>query len=252
MNNALRIGNFTSSEIVALMSNDRSGKAPGAPFHTYINECNMERRLGRPVDKDETTSKEMSWGQLVERRAMALLGDEYQACSQITIVHPQIDCWAGSPDTRIPSLKLIGEIKCPFTLKSFCTLVDAFEKGGIDEVRERHKQGDKYYYQIVSNACLTGSTVGELIVYVPYLEELQIIREMAMSYDGGDQHRYKWIAFALDEELPHLIKGGYYKNLYKFRFDIPFIDKQALHARVELASKYLVAYNLSPVHENAF
>jgi hypothetical protein len=91
-----RIGNFTSSEIVALMSNGK-GSMFGAPAKTYIEECNMERRLGRSITT-EINARAISWGKLVERRAFDLLGIEYTLNSDETLTHPEIEFWAGSPD----------------------------------------------------------------------------------------------------------------------------------------------------------
>lgn len=237
MNNELRNGNFTSSEIVALTKFDTKGINPGKPFFTYIEECNMERRLCRSVS-EETNARPIAWGKLNESRVFELLGTEYSLISQETIVHPRIDYWAGSPDAlkyinRLP--ETVCDIKCPKTLKSFCQLVDGWKKDGIDGIREGHKEGEKYYWQLVSNAVLTGCSHAELIVYVPYLSELDSIRK---SVDGNG--KYYWIWGSTDEELPYLIEGGYYKNLNVFRFEVPFLDKQFLEKRVLEAGEHLI------------
>lgn len=235
-----RIGNFTSSEIVALTTRDRSGKGFGKPALTYIEECNMERRLGRPIERD-TTARALSWGKLNERRVHALLGLDYRLCSTETIRHPEIDYWCGSPDfERFASVKYVCDAKCPQTLKSFCTLIDGWKTDGITGIRTFHRDGEKYYWQIVSNAILTGSDHGELIVYCPYLDEIDAIRDMAANYDGPDQHQFKWIAFAQDDELPYLLRGGYYKNLNVFQFPIPQPDKDFLKECVLKAGEKLV------------
>lgn len=239
-NKELRYGNFTSSEIAALMKEGKNKGSFGVPAYTYIQETNMERKLGRMLG-EEFTSRETSWGDLMELRVFSLLEKEYSVSSKKTIQHPTIDCWTGTPDSiKSGEKNTICDIKGPYTLKSFCLLIDLFEKGGISAVRETHRQGDKYYYQLVSNACLTGCSKAELIVYMPYQSELQAIRELATSYDGPDQYRFKWIAFAADDELPYLIDGGEYKNLNKLSFEIPFMDKQALHERVVEASRMLI------------
>jgi len=237
MNNELRNGNCTSSEIFALTAMDRSGKNPGKPFYTYIEECNMERRLCRSVS-EETNARPITWGHLNEPRVFELLGTEYSLISQETIVHPEIDYWAGSPD----ALKYIDgkaetvcDIKCPKTLKSFCQLVDGWAKDGIDGIREGHKDGEKYYWQLVSNAILTGCSTAELIVYCPYKHELDAIRKMT---DGNS--KYYWIWGSGDEELPYLIEGGYYKNLNVFSFGIPQRDKDFRKQRVLEAGELLV------------
>jgi hypothetical protein len=248
MNNALRNGNFTSSEIVALMCNDRTGKKPGASYHTYIAECNMERRLGRSLT-DESNARALSWGKLLEHRVHALLGTDYSFCSSKTLLHPTISYWAGSPDFQHyfeeSIYDAVCDSKCPLTLKSFCQLVQPLYDGHSGAqamliVRETHKDGDKFYYQLVSNGIITDVKYGELIVYMPYKSELDDIRQMAMNHDGPDQHRFKWIAYAQDDELPFLPDGGYYKNLNVIRFPIPTADKEALTERVIMAGAELI------------
>src|SRR6185437_4228886 len=156
INNTPRIGNFTSSEIGALMSKDRSGKGFGAPALTYIKETNMERRLGRSLT-DEINARPLIWGKLLEGHVFSLLGLEYTLSSTETISHPSISFWSGSPDGgNYQPARTVVDIKCPITLKSFCQLVDAYREGGIEKVRDDHKDGEKYYWQLVSNAILTG------------------------------------------------------------------------------------------------
>lgn len=266
MNNALRIGNFTSSEIAALMVmgkremteeelKNRPKKGAGSKTTqvidinslgdaalTYIEECNMERRLGRSLT-DECNARPLAWGKLVERRVHNLLGLDYKLCSQETIQHPTISCWAGSPDfiRYYNEGDAVGDAKCPITLKSFCQLVDAWNKGGIKQVRKDHKDGEKYYWQLVSNACILGVPYGELIVYAPYKNELEEIKKLA----EGDS-RYYWIWSASDDELPYLHEGGHYKNLNVMGFLIPEEDKKLLTERVQLASKHLINTNNKP------
>lgn len=231
-----RVGNFTSSEIVALTTTGKDGKSFGAPAKTYIAECNMERRLGRSIT-DEVKARATSWGSLLEQRVNGILGLEYRLCSAETIGHPHFPFWKGSPDAeKFDEGKTVIDIKCPLTLKSFCTLVDCKT---IDEVRENHKEGEKYYFQLVSNAILTGAKYAELIVYVPYQDELEEIRELARNSDEGIQSKFAWVNFASDDELPFLIRGGYYKNLNIIRFEVPQADKNLLTERVALAGKQL-------------
>jgi len=239
INNQPRIGAFTSSEIVALTTKDKSGKGFGKPALTYIEECNMERRLGRSLT-DEVNARPLTWGKLIEGRVFDLLGLEYTLTSTDTIVHPTIPYWAGSPDGGKYQPKTVIDIKCPITLKSFCQLVDAGAKGGIEQIREDHKDGDKYYWQLVCNAILTGSDRAELIVYMPYRSELADIRHLAASVDATQMGKHYWIAMAMDDELPFLLDGGYYKNLNVFGFDIPEADKRFLTECVLRAGEMLI------------
>lgn len=239
MNQQQRTGRFTSSTISALLSTAKDGISFGKPALTYINEKRMERRLGRSLST-ETFSSATSWGQLLEKYCFALsglLGIEYQLQSQETLLHPIYgDFWAGSPDcTKHGETEDICDIKCPYTLKSFCTFADC---NGIHEVREKHPDGEDYYWQIVSNCCITGATYGELIVYCPYYSELLDIQRLALNMN---EKRFNWIANADIDTLPYIPNGGHYKNLYIFRFEVPQADKDLLTAKVVEASKLLLA-----------
>ena len=230
----MRTGNFTSSEIVALMTNGKKEGELSAPAWNYIKECNMERRLGRPLE-NEANARATSWGSLVEKHVFHILPLEYSSISHATIVHADFPFWAGTPDSICyEDEKTVADIKSPFTLKSFCQLVDSWELGGIAGIRAYHKDGEKFYWQLVSNAVLTGCTHGELIIFCPYKSELVQIRELALMDD------LNWILYADENELPWLYDGGYYKNLYNFRFPIPVEDKIRLTNRVQEAGQHLV------------
>jgi len=237
---AIRNGNFTSSEIFRLM---KSGKAKGSwsvDAYTYIEECNRERRLGRSIEV-VTDARPLSWGKCVEKRAFDVLGLEYTLCSDVTIQHPTIPFWLGSPDATDPIA--VSDLKCPLTLTSFCQMVDPYyedhklvhEGLTIEAVRENHKDGDKFFWQIVSNGILTGRKKGKLIVYVPYYEELEEIKSIA---DGNPD--YYWIWSADESKLPYLIKGAHYKNINVIKFDILQRDVDALTTRVLEAGEYLI------------
>ena len=101
-----RSGNFTSSEIFALLStgtremtdqelaehklnNPGSRKKtieswPGKAAITYINQCNMERRLGRSLD-GELDAKPTNWGKFVEPLLFQLLDGDYTYNSSDTL-----------------------------------------------------------------------------------------------------------------------------------------------------------------------
>lgn len=229
--NSVRIGNFTSSRIWALMSKNRKGDDFGAPALTYIKSKKWEKRLGRTLDI-ESGSKACAWGTLLEKRAFDLMPSFDSALqSQETLAHPTIAGWYGSPDYI--DKDLVGDIKCPWTLNAFCELVDSIETGS-PALAENHKE---YYWQLVSNAIITGKKYAELTVYCPFQDELETIREMARSQDE-DQQRYAFINFALDEDLPYLVNGCGYKNMYQIRFEIPGADKEALTSAVQRAITY--------------
>ena len=236
INNSNRIGRFTSSEIVALLSEPTAaakkiGEVCGAPAKTYISETNMERRLGRSLNS-EISSRPTSWGKLLEDYVFPLLGQDYRAMGMITMNHPTIDFWSGSPDAiKNDDGKTVVDIKCPYTLKSFCTLADCKT---IEDVRENHKEGEKYYWQLVSNAIITGSKYAELIVFCPYESELMSIRQMC---EGNT--KYYWLMGSDNDELPFINDGGYYKNVNVIRFEVPQSDKDLLTNRVLAAGSLL-------------
>ena len=239
IDNQIRFGRFTSSQIGNLMTKDRSGKGFGAPALTYIKSRAMERRLHRRISND-MSSRETSWGHLCELYLFDQLGLDYNLVSQETIVHPTIPTWAGSPDgKRFIAEPTVFDAKCPFTLLSFCTFVDSWNEGGIDAIRAEHKSGDMYYWQLVSNAILTDSTHAELIVFAPYKDELDKIRVLAMEAPPEVAGRYKWLDYVTDRELPYLVREGEYKNINTFRFPIPQADKDALTDAVLRAEKMI-------------
>ena len=254
--NPIRNGNFTSSEIVALTTNGKAIGSWGKPAFTYIEECNMERRLGMALE-NEIDAKPTSWGKLIEKRPFDQLSTAYHLCSDETLSHPSIDFWKGSPDVKKfarVALVAIGDLKCPMTRKSFCQLLDpyyensnlVYEGQTIEAVRANHQQGEKYYWQIVSNVIIAAAIAGvdpctikgELIVYMPYKSELDEIRELASS--AGESGEYtKWIYFANDDQLPNIIEGKHYKSVNVIEFDIPRADVFFIAERVNEAGKLL-------------
>lgn len=231
-----RVGNFTSSEIGKLMTYGRNGKDFGAPALTYIEEKKIERELGRSLNS-ENSARSSSWGTFVEQYVFSeILGTQYKLVSKTTVQHPTINCWLGSPDLVSESESVVADIKSPFTLKSFYQLV----KGNtIEYLRENHKEGDTYYWQLVSNSILTNSKHAELIVFCPFKSELKQIREFADNYDGN-QNKISWINWAEDYELPFIPDDcQIFKNLNTIRFEVGEEDKEKLTNRVLEAQKLL-------------
>lgn len=239
--NRLRIGNFTSSPIAHLTSNGTTKGSTGKPFATYVKMKNRERKLGRCLDND-SFARPTSWGKLVEQRLLNdILPLEYEPCSAQTIQHPTISCWVGTPDCKkhTPEGLTVVSGKCPFTLGSY---LDFAECNTIEDVREKHKDGEDYYWQVISDAELIGAKFAELIVYLPFQSELQDIRALAYNYEGADKYKYYWISNASDEELPYLPDHCEYKNQYTFRFEVPQADREFLTSRVLLAEKDLIPF----------
>ena len=236
--NKQRIGNFTSSSIADLMTVSRDKKSFGAPALNYIAEKNMERKLRLPLHI-VSDSKPTLWGKCMESRVFEKLGLSYKLCSQETIVHPGIDCWAGSPDAeKFDEGKTVVDIKCPFTRKSFCEFYDC---NTIEKIRENHKDGEKYYWQLVSNSILTNSKYAELIFYMPYFSELEEVKQHSVDIEFTKaKNEFAWIFHSPENELPYLSDDGFYKNLKCLRFEVSENDKNALINRVKEAGKKLL------------
>lgn len=184
----------------------------------------MERRLGRPLGS-EVSAKPLSWGNFLEGIVFEKLGLEYELHHKTRYAHPTIANWTGAPDTRKASV--VGDIKNPFTMKSFCIHVDAF--GSIEKFKEVDK--GKWYWQLISNAILTGSDRAEIIIYCPYKKDLDDIRERAGMFDG-DQNKVAFLNWSDDDELPWIPEGGHYKDLNIWEFDVPEEDRIFLTNRV--------------------
>ncbi len=72
-NNVPRVGNFTSSEIVALTKQGKKEGTWGVPALTYIEEKNMERRLQRCLT-NEVDAHALTWGKFLEARVNDIIG----------------------------------------------------------------------------------------------------------------------------------------------------------------------------------
>lgn len=130
-------------------------------------------------------------------------------------------------------------------MKSFIQLVKPLYDGlnGMDAmnlIRENSADGEKYYWQLVSNAIINNCNWAELIVYCPYKSELKEIYALA---EGNPD--VKWLSYVSDGELPYLIDGGYFTNLNIVRFGISQADKDALTNAVLKAGKLLIPYPIT-------
>lgn len=230
----IRAGKFTSSEIHKLMKKGRGG-SPSVVTQSYIEEKKMELRLCRSLNSD-TSARACTWGHILEERVAFLLDKlEYDYCSDKTLVHPSIPHWAGTPD--FITFDRVVDAKCPFTMKGFCELADISIAQDLVKFKETKPE---YYWQLVSNSILTAKSKAELITYCPYLSELQDIKDTTSDVDGIEQNKVAWIYFAENQDLPYLLDDGYYKNMYKFVFDVPQEDREALTEAVIVASEELV------------
>jgi len=227
-----RNGSFSSSAIAALCSKGRGNLSienVGSPFTTYVEEKAFERALNRPLNT-ESNAKPLMWGKLVESVCFEeKLGINYKLVSKTRYAHEVYgDYWNGMPDT-IDS-ESVGDIKCPWTMKSFCKLVKIINSENPAEALK--KENPLYYWQLVSNAILCKKDKAILIVYVPFQEDLEMIREEARKEVDG---KYAFINWSEDDELPYIVKDGKYTDVNIMEFEVPEEDKAFLEARVVMA-----------------
>lgn len=240
----MRLGNITSSEIVALTSNGKAKDSVGKPFYTYIQKKKWERNLGRPLESDNY-SRPLSWGKCCEIYFFQHKGLlEYTPLMDEPIRHPELDYWLGSPDAINNSINAVSELKCPQTMDSFCGLVEPLMNGisglaAINYIRDKHQDGEKYYWQLVSNSILTGKELCELIIFCPLQTELNEIREVAQNMDGPNLAKYYWIANSSDYELPYLPEHSKYQSINCIIFTPPKSDIDFLTERVKMAGSML-------------
>lgn len=239
MNNKLRAGRVTSSEIYRIAKNFKSGKFL-KPALTYIEEVKMERKLKRSLDGG-ADSQAIRWGNFMEWRLFQKLGLEWSMTSKETIVHPKeqfAPYWSGTPDLK--SSGKVGEIKC-YQLKHFCQIVDVIKSGKtekeiIDILRENEPQ---IYWQTVSNAMLLNVSKGEMIIYAPIESEMAEIREEITNYEAIDQWKFRFIVESEDHELAVLSDDGEYESINTFEFTIPMDDKIHLNKAMIEAIKII-------------
>lgn len=234
-----RLSRFTSSEIVKLIP---SGKR--SPFsiqgESYIIKKAQQYHIGKELDSTEK-GKAVKWGLFVEHWLMHerpdILGLNYTLTPKSTLFHPKhADIWAGSPDGYNNTTDAVIDLKCPFTLTSYADFAIC---KNISQVRAKHTDGEKYYWQIVSNCAILGKTKGELIIYVPTITELEEIVHYAIHGDIDDQHLYTFINYALDGELPYITDKCKFGNKISFEFDIPASDFELLENKAKLAGDIL-------------
>lgn len=240
--NKIRIGSFSSSENYRLVGTSKV-------FNTYLIEKIDERELGRSLDSEQS-AQALAWGKCMEAYAhIRVNGDfEYQMIGDITEAHPNYPFWVGSVD--VLKHDTAGDIKCPFSIKSYMGLtrpsrlgLDGMEamnalRNGFkhnDITYEKHKDAEKYYWQIVSNACIHGKNFGELIIYMPFEDDLEKIKE-----DLDIDNDYYFIYINPIEKLPHLKREGSVNDLYVVRFEIPQQDKDLLESKVKQAGELLL------------
>lgn len=236
--NVSRVGNFTSSAIVALTTKNRKGDDFGEAANTYITEKIFERILGCSIDT-ETDARATSWGKCLEMYVFTeVLDTSYTITSQETDTHPTIPCWRGSKDGThegiTAALRAVIDIKCPFTKKSYMQLILPLFLGyeGMDAMNAlrfgfnhkgrdfaKYKEGEKYYMQLVSNAIINNCNYAELIIFMPKDADLINIR----NYLNGNP-KAKFLEYLSDNQIPSIPDNSPVKSLYVIRFEVPKED----------------------------
>ncbi len=231
----IRIGIPTSSQIWKLQTLAKDKINFGAPALTYIKQKRRERKLKTNIDID-TTSHSLSWGRVIEGYYYDTHGDlEYTLESNKTDVHSS-GLFCGTKDLIIPNVK-VGDIKCPFARTSFCDLVEIVE---LQDIEFFKSECPEYYWQLVSNAILTSVDTAELIVFMPYASEYtKIIEYIDMIEDFELQKDIQWVLHCDYARLPMLPDDSEYKNINRFEFKVPELDKQLLLNNVKLATNLI-------------
>src|SRR5690606_10548394 len=129
-----------------------------------------------------------------------------------------------------------------YTIKSFYRFSKAIQTQSLSVLRDVRigcsKDGDKYYWQLVSTACLLEVDYAELIVYMPFEIELDAIRETASGMDNLND--YAWVNWATNDQLPHIKEQGNLSNIYKLRFEVSQKDKDLLESKmIEFGDKLI-------------
>lgn len=260
-----RIAHFTSSEIYRLTgigsremtpfeasehkkryptSKAKTIKHPDTPdakFYTYVDEVRRSRRAKRAMSTD-TTTRSTAWGDLMEVMIHNRNNLSYVYGSKKTTVHPTIEMWSGSTDFITEDC--VTEAK-GYQIDKGTQYYECLELcnklGSPEPLKDGYEQE---YWQIVSGACIHGKKYGESVLYMPYFGDLPKVFETAMNINtGSDVWRFKAICDAIEQEryaeLTYLVEDGDYKDLIRYRFEVPEADKLFLTNRIKLAVKLL-------------
>lgn len=277
MNRELRVEKITSSDIVSLVSMGKNDKLGwdnfGAHFLTYVSHLRMERFFGEPLD-DEDTAFNLEWGKRCEKSAydellaksedfLDLKNQEDQA--EKTKIHATIDKWCGTPDYfKLEEPKKVGDIKSPVSKSKLYDLINPLYKVQEDGTKIKiqvngsdviallrkgskklglapSKEAEKYYWQLVSNACILesiygGSFMGELAVYCPTEENVnKIIDWNNVLFNSGEITPGQYYVIDRKFTLPHVKDDSSIDEINIITFDIPQTDKDFLTYRVKKA-----------------
>jgi len=237
--NKYRFGNFSSSEIASLLSVSTDKKSFGKPAHTYINKKNIERKMGIYL-KPNILTRPMVWGHFMEYYVFEnYLGSDYEPLGDTTFVHPEHSFWVGSPDYRNTTKSIISDCKA-YERENFANYADVIMTNDVELLK---KEFPSEYWQLISNACITGMKYIQPILFMPYQSELMKVREATEMYDGWiPLHLLRYIYESVDADLNYLPDNGFYPNLVTNIFEAPQADIELLTNKVLEASKLLTPY----------
>lgn len=231
LDNTKRFGKITSSKAYLLDSLNAKKNDFGAGAITYLNEKATERRIGRSVNLNKGNNTTI-WGHVAEYYCERFHFDfDYKVCSRITLEHHVYEFWGGTPD--FIKNDYVGDIKCfePLHFGKLSYLIAKIKDGkkSLDDFKSEEKE---IYWQIVSNACITGLDKGMVSLYIPTLEQLEIIREEIYNGDISnilniDPYKLRFIYESPIDNLPW-IDTEKHENYIEFEFDIPKEDKEYL------------------------
>lgn len=209
---------------------------------TYVKENIRERKLKRGID-NESNARPLIWGKIIERYVYAKKLDlSYESMNHNDRkFHDEIPKWCGLADT-LRNKTIIGDIKSPYTLNSFCDKVEAMEKG-LEALKNDVKED---YWQLISNSCLYKVNRAELIVFCPRISDFKELLEFVDNFDGDEElspFQVKWVSDQLTAymdygelpQFPYLPNDSEYKSLNIFEFEVPEQDKIILTNRFKMA-----------------
>jgi len=244
-----------------MLDRDRAGKISSSECfkiyesktvqETYMEEIRMFNLFKqKDVEKDVFNFK---WGHLLENflheqtdHLKGYVNQNYEENATIFNKANAIHC--GTPDQYTLQNEMIvtSETKCPVTLKGLYNLIFPFYTTGsyveidgnlaIEMIKNRSKEGKKYFYQIISNAVLLEdqigleSNFGELIVFMPYKSSIPIITKYATDFFTnpyypimmGDSETLPCILPIVKEHKDFFDLDDEYvvKEFHRIRFDI--------------------------------
>jgi hypothetical protein len=217
---------FTSSQIGNLLTNDKKGGL-GAPALKYIAKKRATKIL--VISEGEVLTTQIAWGMALESYVSNFLFD-YGFVSSKTIVH-ESNKFCGTPD--LINSSCVGDIKCPSSPLNILSLFDICKEKSIEKFKDNEPI---YYWQLISNSILCNVDFAEIIAFVPCISEYKKVIEHIENIDNIKlQNKLQFVIYEDPEKLPFLKMDCEFKNLNRFKFEVPKEDKELLLKRIDLA-----------------